>query len=362
MRLSLSKIAIIVLGVFLVMALGLLVFKKPAGLFLTKQFVERQMQRDLLAELPDGLHIGFCGTGSPMADPTRAGPCVFVIAGKRIFVVDSGTGSTRNLGLIGVPIGDIEAALLTHYHSDHIADLGELMLQHWVGGTNDAPLPVYGPPGIERVVEGFNAAYRLDQGYRTAHHGEEIAPSAGAGGAPRAVEIGEERNAAAVVLEEDGLKITMFRVDHDPVDPAVGYRFDYRGRSVVITGDTDYTESIIEHARDADILAHEALQPTMVNGINEAAARQDRTAIEAITRDILDYHASPEEAARMAQAAGAGRLVFYHVIPPLPSRFLYAAYLGDAPALFDGPITVAEDGVIFILPAEGIKVRKQNKL
>ncbi len=361
MKISFIQVALATLALLLISLAALQLNKKQIGLFVAGRVIEKQMQRDLLADLPEGLHIGFCGTGSPMPDPTRAGPCIVVIAGNRVFIIDAGSGSTRNLGLMGVPVGGIEAAFLTHFHSDHIADLGELMLQCWVGGSNAAPLPVFGPNGVDDVVAGFNAAYSLDKKYRTAHHGRAIAPPEGAGGAARTIAIGAEENASAIVLDEDGLRITMFNVDHDPIRPAVGYRFDYKGRAVVISGDTAYSASIAEHAKGADILAHEGLQPALVVLINKEAKANGRDIIATITDDILDYHATPEEAAEVAGKAGVSHLVFYHMIPPLPSAFVYAAYLGDARSHFDGAITVAEDGMIFSLPADGggIETRKE---
>src|ERR1700722_11034512 len=107
-----------------------------------------------IADLPDGLHVGLCGSGSPFPDPTRAGPCVVVVAGQRLFVIDAGDGSARNLNLMGLSPGRIEAVFLTHFHSDHIDGLGALMLQRWGTGGNTTPLPVYGPIGGEHEVAG----------------------------------------------------------------------------------------------------------------------------------------------------------------------------------------------------------------
>ena len=360
MKARLPKIAFAILGLLLIGFAGVQLFKKDIGLKLAEKTIERRMQRDLLSELPDGLHIGFCGTGSPMPDDTRAGPCIAVIAGARIFVVDSGSGSTRNLLLMGTPIDDIEAVFLSHYHSDHIADLGELMMQRWVAGANSSPLYVFGPPGVEEVVGGFNAAYRLDQTYRTAHHGPTVAPSTGAGGVALTVEIGVEENASVAVIDEDDLKITMFKVNHDPISPAVGYRIDYKNRSVVISGDTSYSASVIEHAQGADILVHEGLQPSLVKLINEEAAANGLDVIQKITADILDYHATPEQAAEAAELAGVRSLVFYHMIPPLPSEFLYSAYLGEASGNFSGDITISEDGMMFSLPAGADRIKTQK--
>ncbi len=355
-----------ILGALAVLAViavvGFRIFERPIAMALAKHFVARQMRRNLVAELPRGLHIGLCGSGSPLPDPTRAGPCVLVVAGERSFVVDAGSGSTRNLLMMDFRVGDLEAVLLTHYHSDHIADLGELLLQRWAEGANASPTPVYGPVGVADVVKGFNAAYAHDVGYRVAHHGPETVPPSGAGGEPREVPLGDESDAAALVVDDGDVRITMFRVDHDPVNPAVAYRFDYAGRSVVVSGDLAYSESMIRHAKGADLLAHEGLQPALVQLINREAHRQQRANIEHITADIPSYHTTPEQAATVASKAGVGYLVFYHVIPPLPVRLLYGAFLGDAAANFDGPITVGEDGMLFSLPQGSSDIVKRSLL
>ena len=170
-------------AVLVAAVLGVKLFQRPIGMALMARAADARAGRDATAGLPDGLHVALCGTGSPLPDPTRAGPCSVVIAGKRIFVVDTGDGGARNILLMGIPPGRIEALFLTHFHSDHIDGLGPLMLLRWTGSAAHSPLPVYGPPGVERVVAGFDAAYALDNGYRTAHHGATIVPPSGAGGA-----------------------------------------------------------------------------------------------------------------------------------------------------------------------------------
>lgn len=307
---------------------------------------------DRIADLPDGLHVALCGTGSPLPDPGRAGACTVIIAGKHIFVVDAGEGGARNISLMGIPNGRIEGVFLTHFHSDHIDGLGPMMLLRWTGNGANSPLPIYGPPGVERVIAGYDAAYALDAGYRTAHHGRVIAPPSGAGGVaiPFAVPP-RGSNDRVLVYDKDGLRVTAFRVDHGPVDPAVGYRFDYKGRSVVVSGDTTASPALVAAARRVDLLVHEGLQPRLVKLMTAALTRRGITGTAQITRDILSYHASPEMVAREAQTAGVRYLVFSHIIPQLPSRMMYPAFLGDARTLYDGPITVGEDGMMFSLPA-----------
>ncbi len=345
-------------GLLAVVAAGAFLFQRQIGDAMFRQAVDENIGRDRAAELPDGLHVFVCGSGSPMPDPSRAGPCLGVVAGRHVMVVDAGSGGPRRLARMGFPVGRIEKVYLTHLHSDHIDALGELMLQAWVGGTRRQPLPIAGPMGVEDVVTGFNAAYRIDSSYRTAHHGAEIADPAGFGGVAEVIPAPAAPAMTAVIHDRDGVKITVIGVDHAPVEPAFGYRIDYRGRSVVISGDTTYSPELVAAAKDTDVLLHEALQPVMVAQMRDAAAAKGQPHIAKVMGDILDYHASPEDAARAAAAANAKALVLYHIVPPLPSSLLDAAFLGDAPANYRGPIRVAEDGLLISLPAGGAAIKQ----
>ena len=337
------------------------VFQRQVAMQLLKQVAHANVGRNIIPTLPDGLHVALCGTGSPFPDPSRAGPCTAVIAGDRLFVVDAGEGSARNMAYMGLPAGTMEALLLTHFHSDHIDGLGPFMLQHWGMTTATTPLPIYGPTGVDTLVDGFRAAYVYDYGYRVAHHSEKIMPSGGSGGkgmpfALPAVGQGD----TVVVLDDKGLKITAFRVNHAPIEPAVGYRFDYKGRSVVITGDTKLTPTVATAAKGADILVHEALQPTLVNILGAEFEAKNMGNLAHVMRDILNYHTTPEEAAAQANAAQVKHLVYNHIVPPLPVKFAYPAFVGDAAKFFSGPITVGEDGMLFTLPANSSAIEKKR--
>jgi hypothetical protein len=157
----------------------------------------------------DALRVAVCGSSAPLPSPSRAKSCVAVFVGGRFYVVDAGPESVENLVLWGIPLSSISGVLLTHFHSDHIGDLGELNLQTWAGGR-PGPLHVWGGPGVDRVVAGFSEAYRLDQGYRTAHHGERVMPSATWPMVAHTVDmdVGSEIGQTAVVLDQDGLRIT----------------------------------------------------------------------------------------------------------------------------------------------------------
>jgi ribonuclease Z len=349
-----SKMVLGLIALALVAVIALKTQQARIGASLFERAVSERVGRDSTANLPDGLHIALCGTGSPLPNPSRAGPCNVVIAGKHIFIVDIGEGGGRNINMMGIPLGRIEGVLLTHFHSDHIDGMGPLMMNRWVSGTNNSPLPVHGATGVEQVVAGFNGAYMIDNSYRTGHHGAAIAPPSGAGGTAMPFALPEAgKGDMAVVLEKDGLKITAFRVDHGPVEPAVGYRFDYKGRSIVISGDTKKSASLIAASKGADVLVHEALQPKLVATMTAGLEKKGVKNMAQITRDILNYHASPEDAAESAKEAGVKQLVLSHIVPSIPSKFFYPAFLGDAGKRYGGLIVVGEDGMIFTLPAGG---------
>jgi ribonuclease Z len=340
------------MGVVVLLGAAAWVFQKPIATRVLEQVARKNVGRNIIPDLPDGLHLALCGTGSPFPDPTRAGPCSAIIAGDRLFIVDTGEGSARTLGYMGIPAAKIEAILLTHFHSDHIDGMGPFLLQRWGVGTAQTPTPVYGPTGVDRVVSGFRAAYALDFAYRVAHHTEKIMPPGGSGGKgmPFALPAAGQGD-SVVVLDDKGLKITAFRVDHSPIEPAVGYRFDYKGRSIVISGDTKVAASLVTAAKEADILLHEALQPNLVKILETQFADHQMNNMAQVMHDILNYHTTPEEAAQQATKAGAKQLVLNHIVPPLPLRYAYPAFLGDAAKYYDKPITVGEDGMFFSLPA-----------
>ncbi|WP_246864469.1 MBL fold metallo-hydrolase [Spongiibacter thalassae] len=323
----------------------------PAGL--TSKIMEKGLEARLSAQasqdLDDGLHLALCGAGGPMPAPSASGPCVLVIAGQQMFVVDAGTDGTRNIGRMGYNIGDIEAVFLTHFHSDHIDGLGEMATLRWASRANTSPLPVYGPQGVGNVVAGFNQAYQYDFHYRHEHHGDVVAPASGAGLQARPFQQPEKGILTTLVKTAD-LKIEVFSVEHAPVEPAVGYRFSYKDRSLLITGDTIKSDNVAYFAKGVDLLVHEALSPNLVGLMNKVARNTGNTVMAKVTHDILDYHASPVEAAETARDANVGHLLYYHIVPPMVIPGQKALYLDGADKIFKN-YTIGEDGVSFSLPA-----------
>jgi len=328
----------------------------PISLRVMRKALEANMTADKIAELPDGLHVTLCGAGGPLPDRLRSAPCVAIVAGDSLYLVDAGSGAARNLIAVGYQPSDVEAVFLTHFHSDHIDGLGELGMMRWIAGSHRLPLPLVGAEGVREIVQGLNQTYRLDSIYRTAHHGPEIAPPTGSGFSVR--DFSEPADGAAtVVFDKDGLRVTMFKVEHSPVSPAVGYRFDYGGRSIVVSGDTSRSENLTLHAADADLLLHDSLSPELMSVIGEAATAVGNRGLARISSDVLEYHASPVEAAETAEAAGVGHLLLYHIVPPMPIPGLSTIFMKGVAEAYGGPVTLGRDGTAISLPSGSDEIR-----
>ena len=322
---------------------------------------ERAGRTNLAPMADDAMRVAVCGSSAPLPSADRAKACVAVFAGGKFYVVDVGPESAENLVLWGIPLSQIGGVMLTHFHSDHIGDLGELNLQTWAGGR-PTPLPVYGGPGVESVVGGFNAAYRIDQGYRTTHHTARIMDPETWPMVARTVELNGPPTAAmdrtGLVLEDGALRVTAIEVDHTPVAPAYAYRFDYRGRSVLVTGDLKSHTPLIAAAKGVDVMVSEAISFAMTQAIGAGARAGGRDRAATIMHDIEDYHIKPEQAAEIANAAGVKLLVFYHLLPApdgwLPRR-LFAQGISEAR---QGEWTMADDGSLYTLPIGSKEIQR----
>ncbi|QUR68241.1 Rv2407 family type 3 sulfatase [Mycobacterium spongiae] len=242
--------------------------------------------------------ITLLGTGSPIPDPNRAGPSTLVRADGQVFLVDCGRGVLQRAAAVGVGAGGLSALLLTHLHSDHIAELGDVLITRWV--TNFAPdpepLPIIGPPGTAEVVEATLKAFGHDIGYRIAHHDDLTAPP------PQDVRECTE----GTVWHRDGVTIRVAPTDHRPVAPTIGFRIESGGASVVLAGDTVPCDSLDELAAGADALVHTVIRKDIVTH-----SPQQRI------KDICDYHSSVQEAAATANRAGVATLVMTHYVPAI---------------------------------------------
>jgi len=217
----------------------------------------------------------------------------------------------------------------------------------WANGREKA-IEIYGPEGVEEVVNGFNMAYNLDTGYRMAHHGPEILSLDAGKPVSKTIKFNDP-NEKTLVFEKDGLNVYAFVVDHSPVKSAVGYRIEYRGNVVVVTGDTVKTDNLIKHCKDADMLITEAISFDMLNNMVGGLKRSGLDKMAKLMLDVQDYHMEPVEAAQVAKEAGVKKLVYVHVTPPLPNEAVEKRYLMGVSDIFDGEVIMGKDRMKFKL-------------
>jgi ribonuclease BN (tRNA processing enzyme) len=246
--------------------------------------------------------------------------------GQKI-VIDCGIGVAKSLVEAGVDLREIDVIFITHLHSDHVLELGPLIHTAWTTGLK-TPIRVFGPPGTEVYWAGFLASMAFDNAIRVADEGRR----------PLEDLVQLEIYGEGVLLDTP-LKVRALRVEHPPVREAYALRFDGT-RSVTFSGDTCYFPPLAEFAAGSDILVHEALLP---DGVDTLVARTGLG--EALRRHLYASHTMVEDAARIAQAAGVGRLVLNHLVPADDPRFGDEDWRARAAAVWNGPVSVGRDGL-----------------
>jgi ribonuclease Z len=288
---------------------------------------------------PGSLRITLLGTGNPRPTSARSGPATLVEAGTTRILVDAGRGVAERLWSAGgrEALSGIDLVALTHLHSDHLVGLPDLWLTGWIFGRK-APLRVIGPAGTAAMAAHLTEAFAFD--VETRRDRDEKLPAAGA-----VIEARDVPPEAAT--EVGGVTVTAFEVDHGPVKPAYGYRVTYRGRCVVFSGDTRYSENVISHAKGCDVLVHEVLAP-------DVERRETKVQDPAATQRIIEHHITPEEAGRVFAAAKPRLAVYSHIVPsPATARELE----GPTRKTYSGPLVVGED-LMTITVGETIEVGK----
>lgn len=277
--------------------------------------------------------VTLLGTGTPMPRPDRFGPSTLIEAGTQKLLVDAGRGATIRLYQLGVPIGELRALLLTHYHSDHTNGIPDVWLTGWLKShyaRRATPFRVIGPTGAKELMSNLERAYALDIKIRIA---DEQLPPAGI-----AVNVSEFA-ADGVVYDHDGLTVIAFEVDHgDAIKPAYGYRFEFEGRSAVLSSDTRYNANVIKYGTGANLLIHEV-----------ASARPALMQEPHIQR-IIAHHTTPREAGRVFSQARPKLAVYTHLVLPgtdqVPPPTLDEV-IAETRETYDGPLTIGEDLMSF---------------
>ena len=269
------------------------------------------------------LNVQLLGTGSPPPNPKRRGPATLFSLGDERCLVDAGSGVGVQLVQAGVRPYDWPRVFITHHHSDHVIDLAHLLVTRWIVGQN-APFEVWGPAGTRRQMDKLMDYLHWDLEVRREHMAERALPEV------RVTEIDEGR-----LTEVGGLTVSAFLVEHDPVKPAFGYKFEGGGRAAVISGDTRPCENLIRWSYRADCLVHECCEMAKTSWYPGCGW----PTLEDKIRDLASYHTQPDQLGRIAREAKAARLVVTHLMPGSVPDELRDAIARD----YQGPVTIGED-------------------
>ena len=266
--------------------------------------------------------------GGPRPRKASSASAQVIVSDNVAYVIDCGDGVARQLAFAGVPLTTLRHVFITHHHSDHNADYGNLVWLAWTAGLSTR-VDTWGPPPLENMTKLFFEMNAYDINTRISNEGRvPLAPL---------VHVHELRRDGAVMSDEN-VKVTAALVDHPPVVPAFAYRFDARDRSIVISGDTAPSQNLAKLAAGADVLVHSVMYP---QAIDRLAAQVPNAA--ALRASILEHQTSAEEAGRVAQAAGVKTLVLSHFVPPDDPEVTEAMWLKAATQHFRGTVILGRD-------------------
>ncbi|EHP42852.1 Ribonuclease Z [Cupriavidus basilensis OR16] len=295
---------------------------------------------------PDVFRVTLLGTGAPDPSADRFGASTLIEAGNQKILIDAGRGATIRLSQLHIPLGRIDVLFLTHYHSDHTVGIPDLWLTGWLPppfGQRKSPFHVIGPTGAADLMANLQRAYAADIRIRMAdqkltHEGLEVKV--------------EEFTKDGTVYEKDGLRVTAFEVNHgDAVKPAFGYRIDYGGHAVLISGDTRFNENVIKYGTGTDLLVHEvfAVKPELMKN----------PAIQA----IANHHVTPQEAGTVFTRAHPKLAAYTHLsvigTPTVPS-VTTDDIVSQTRETYGGPLVVGEDLMAFEIAADGVAVYRRG--
>ena len=294
-------------------------------------------------EPDDKIHLYTVGTSSPLPS-ARANTCQAVFVNGHFFVFDVGDGGVRKMELMNLPITEVEAIFITHYHSDHYIELPHLINRSWILGRQKS-LDVYGPTGLDTIMQGISTMLSFERKHRIDHHGDLMDGSI-AMGISHEFEVSDD--SSTVVYQKDGIRITAFDVRHEPVTPDVGYRIEYDGKTLVLSGDTNNSENLIRNAKNADILVHEVQANEIIKMLQAENEKQGQARNAQILHDILDYHTDLPDVLEIGDRCNVGKLVLSHLNPP-PDNFVVKKFYEKAMRKYPGEVYLANDGDYFVI-------------
>jgi ribonuclease Z len=282
--------------------------------------------------------VTLLGTGSPQPRMDRFGPSILVEAGEKKLLFDCGRGATQRIEQIKIPFTEIDALFLTHLHSDHIVGIPDLWLTGWARGRT-IPLRVWGPAGTENLMSHLEEAFQFDIQIREV---DDKLP-------PRGVAVVAKDIEQGIVYDDAGIKVTAFSVDHGLVKPALGYRIDFAGHSLVLSGDTRYSENLIRFSQGADVLIHEVVDMEAFRAGNPSISAERFNA-------IVGHHTTAEQAGTIFAKVKPKLAVYSHIVP------------GDATNLvpltrknYSGPLEVGEDLMVVKIAQDVSVYHAENK-
>ncbi len=282
------------------------------------------------------IRVTLLGTGCPPPAMNRFGPSTLVEAGEQKLIFDAGRGALQRLTELAVRWQDVQGVFLTHLHSDHVVGFPDLWLTGWLivpGRT--VPLQVWGPRGTAAMMAHLKQAFEYDVRIRIQNDGAS----------PDGVVLLVKEISEGVVYEKNGVKVTAFEVDHAPVTPAFGYRIDYAGRSVVLSGDTRVSENLVRYAQGVDVLVHEVFAPATLQRAGVPPGR---------AKHIVDYHTTPEQAGQVFTRVKPRLAVYSHICMPTATE---QDLIPGTRKTYAGPLQLGED-LMMIDVGETIDVRK----
>jgi ribonuclease Z len=273
--------------------------------------------------------VTFIGTGSTPVSAERFSPSILVEAGGRKLLFDAGRGSVLRLQQAGVGARLITSVFITHNHSDHILSVPDLLLTGWMNGREE-PLNVWGPKGTKDMMSHIVQAYQFDISARVLN-----------GRVPPLVNVQEI--SPGVVFDQDGVVVRAFEVDHGDVKPAFGYRIDANGRSLVLSGDTRFSENLIQAAEGADVLVHEVILSS--------------APIQPAQQYVLNLHTSPDRAAEVFRRVKPRLAVYSHIL--LQNEATEDQVMAITRKSYSGPLEMATDLMVVEIGPEISVIRRR---